>query len=182
MRGIARFSLFVAGLGMAVASGNSQSMPQHEPMAGMGQMEHMHQLPAASGPLKITFAGKSAEYTKSQLAELPHVTLTVYNEHAKTNQTYSGVPLIGLLTKLGVPDKPHGKELRLYFVAEGSDGYGAVYSVAEANPDVHDGTVIVADTVDGKPIESGLQLVSAGEKRPARWVRALVAIHVQSAD
>ena len=139
---------------------------------------------ATPGPLEITFGDKKADWTAEKLAALPHVTLTVYNEHAKASQTYSGVPLIDLLKPLGVPDKPHGKEFRFYLVAEGSDGYQAVYSVAEATPDVHDGTVLVADAVGGKPLgDNGpLQLVATSEKRPARWVRNLVAIRVKSAE
>jgi len=99
--------------------------------------------------------------------------VSVYNEHAKACQTYSGVPLMDLLKLLGVPDKPHGKDLRFYLVAEGADGYQAVYSVAEVNPDVHDATVIVADALEGKGLaDSGpLQLIASGEKLPARWVR-----------
>lgn len=187
MRKITLISFFLLVLNTAAAISENQVPAPHESMPmgktrAMPRMEPTKQPPVPTGPLKITFAGKTAEYTPTALAALPHVTLTVFNEHAKANQTYTGVPLIGLLTRLGVPDKPHGKDLRLYFVAEGSDGYGAVYSVAEANPDVHGGTVIVADTVDGKPITGGLQLVAAGEKRPARWVRALVAIRVMSAD
>jgi len=138
----------------------------------------------ANGPLQISFGKKSAQWTAATLAQLPHVTVTVFNEHAKASQTYTGVPLMELLKPLGVPEKPHGKEFRLYLEAEGSDGYEVVYSVAEVTPDVHDGTVIVADIMDGKPLpaESGpLQLVATGEKRPARWVRGLVAIRVLEA-
>jgi len=137
-----------------------------------------------AGPLKISFGDKTAEWTPASLASLPHRTLTLYNEHAKTNQTYSGVPLIDLLIRLGVPDKPHGKDFKLYLVAEGSDGYQVVYSVSEVNPDVHDGTVLVADSMDGKPItENGpVQLVATGEKRPARWVRNLISIRVMAAE
>jgi hypothetical protein len=144
----------------------------------------MEPKPLPAGPLKISFGDKSAEWTPATLAALPHKTVTVFNEHAKANQSYSGVPLIDLLTRLGVPDKPHGKDLRLYLLAEGSDGYEAVYSVAEVNPDVHSATVIVADTLDGKPLaDSGpLQLVATGEKRPARWVRNLVAVRVLTAQ
>jgi hypothetical protein len=148
-------------------------------------MDHGMGKPAVpAGPLKVSFGDKSAEWTMATLAALPHKTITVFNEHAKANQTYSGVALIDLLKPLGVPDKPHGKDLRLYFVAEGSDGYEAVYAVAEANPDVHDGTVIVADAMDGKGLaDSGpLQLVSTDEKRPARWVRNLVSIRVLTAQ
>jgi hypothetical protein len=147
------------------------------------QMDHgKPTLPAA--PLKISFRDKSAEWTPATLAALPHKTLTVYNEHAKKNETYSGVALTDLLTRLGVPDKPHAKELRLYLEAEGADGYLVVYSVAEVTPDVHDGTVLVADVMDGKPLtEDGpLKLVAAGEKRPARWVRNLASIRVLPAQ
>ncbi|MGO9336334.1 MAG: hypothetical protein ACLPY1_02390, partial [Terracidiphilus sp.] len=105
-----------------------------------------------AGPLKITFGDKSSQWTAAILAALPHKTLTLYNEHVKANQTYSGVELMDLLKPLGVPEKPHGKEFRLCLVAEGSDGYQVVYSGGEVTPDVHDGTVMVADTMDGKPI------------------------------
>ena len=150
----------------------------------MPDMDHSAKPAVPAGPLKITFGDKSAEWTAASLAALPHQTLTLYNEHAKTNQTYSGVPLIDLLTRLGVPDKPHGKDFRLYLVAAGSDGYEVVYSVPEITPDVHDGTVMVADSMDGKPITGNgpLQLVATGEKRPARWVRNLVAIRVMAAE
>jgi hypothetical protein len=133
-----------------------------------------------TGPLKITYAGKSEEWTTATLAALPHATITVYNEHAKAEQTYSGVPMTVLLTRLGVPDKPHGKDFRLYLVAEGADSYQVVYSVGEVTPDVHDGTTLVADTLNGKPLaDSGpFQLVTTGDKRPARWVRNLAAVRV----
>jgi hypothetical protein len=147
----------------------------------MGEMKHTA---APAGPLKISFNGKTEEWTPATLAPLPHTTVTVYNEHAKVNQTYSGVPLIVLLKRLGVPESPHGKEFRLYLVATGSDGYEVVYSVGEVTPDVHDGTTLVADTLEGKPLtETGpVQLVTTGEKRPARWVRNLASIRVLSVE
>jgi hypothetical protein len=160
------------------AAPGGQSAPTGEMNMKMGK-------PAVPpGPLKITFADKSAEWTPATLAPLPHKTITVYNEHAKTNQTYSGVPLIDLLKQLGVPDKPHGKEFRLYLVVEGSDGYQVVYSLGEITPDVHDTTVLVADTMNGASIadDGPLKLVATGETRPARWVRNLVAIRVQTAQ
>ena len=92
--------------------------------------------------------------------------------------------MIDLLIRLGVPDKPHGQELRLYLVAEGADGYQVVYSVSEVSPDVHDAIILVADSLDGEPIAANgpLQLVATGEKRPARWVRNLVAVRVLTAQ
>ena len=137
-----------------------------------------------AGPLKITFGEKSSSWTPAAFAALPHITLTVYNEHMKANETYSGVPLTALLTPLGVPDKPHGKEFRFYLEAEGADGYFVVYSVAEVTPDIHDATVLVADTLNGQPIaaDGPFKLVATGEKRPARWVRNLAAIRVLPAQ
>jgi hypothetical protein len=117
------------------------------------------------------------------LAALPHTTVSVFNAHAKANQNYSGVPLIDLLAKVGVPAKPGGAELKMYAVAAGSDGYEVVYSLGELSPALHDGTVIVADSEDGKPItdDGPLKLVATGEKMPARWVRNLVAVRVLTA-
>ena len=167
--------VFVAALAQA------QNQPPSTPMGGMSEM---HKPAPPAGPLEIKFGDKSATWTPATLATLPHVTVSVHNEHTNAEETYSGVPLIALLTPLGVTDKPHGKDLRLYLVAAGSDGYEAVYSIGEVTPDVHDATVIVADTKNGKPLtgDGPLKLISTGEKRPARWVRNLVAIKVQAAE
>lgn len=154
------------------------------PMGGMGGQPTSMITAQVAGPLTITLGDKSAEWTPEKLAALPHTSITVWNEHTKANQTYSGVPLIDLLGRLGLPEKPHGKDFRLYLVAAGSDGYKVVYSIGEVTPDVHNATVIVADSEDGKTLAGSgpLQLVATGEKRPARWVRNLVAIHVHTAD
>jgi hypothetical protein len=137
-----------------------------------------------AGPLVIKFGDKSATWTAATLAAMPHITVTVHNEHTKADETYSGVPLIALLTPLGVSDNPRGKDLRLYVVAAGSDGYEVVYSIGEVTPDVHDATVIVADTENGAPINADgpLKLVATEEKRPARRVRNLVVIEVKTAE
>jgi len=180
--------LFGLGVGAAMAQAPAQNQPQPMPMGGMDMghgmnMDHgmeMGKPVVPAGPLKITFGDKTAEWTPSGLVALSHKTVTVFDEHAKVNQTYSGVPLMELLTRLGVSDKPHGKYLRFYLVVEGADGFKAVYSLAEVNPVTHDGTVIVADTLDGKALQTTgpLQLVASGDKHPARWVRNLSAIRV----
>jgi hypothetical protein len=169
---------------VVLASSAGLAIAQAPQSPSMGGMTMEHTKPSGPvGPLKITFEEKSAEWTPATLAALPHTTVTVYNEHAKATQTYSGVALIDLLKPLGVPDKPHGKEFQLFLLAEGVDGYKVVYSIGEVSPDVHDGTVIVADSQDGKPIadDGPLKLVTTGEKRPARWVRNLMAIQVLTA-
>jgi len=172
--------LIALGAGALGAPAQTQTMP----MGGMGSQATSNIIAQVPGPLTVQFGDKSAEWTPATLAALPHQTVTVYNEHTKANETYAGVPLIDLLTRLGVPEKPRGKDLRIYLVAEGSDGYKVVYSLGEVTPDVHDGTVMVADAEAGKPLtDSGpLKLVATGEKRPARWVRNLVAVRVRTAE
>lgn len=172
----------------------STSQPRNaDPGAGIdmghcGGMGHcgnvMPGKPLPTGAMRISFGGKSADWTPTALAALPHKTVTVHNEHTKADETYSGVPLIDLLVQLGLPAKPHGKDLALYLVAIGADGYRVVYSAAEVNPDVHDATVLVADSEGGKPIaaDGPLKLVATGEARPARWVRNLVGVRVLAAQ
>jgi hypothetical protein len=150
----------------------------------MPQMGEMHRPAAPSGPLKIVYLDKSAEWTPATLAPLPHKTITVHNEHTKADETYSGVELIDLLTPLGVSQKPRGKDLCLYLLAVGSDGYAVAYSIGEVTPDVGDSTVMVADSENGKPLadDGPLKIVNSSDKRPARWVRNLVAIRVMEAQ
>jgi hypothetical protein len=179
-------SLSMISVRVAGQQGPISDLPMRQPPPPDTTLmkQQANQNMSASAPLRITVGKKSSEWTPALLAALPHTSFTVYNEHIKSNQTYSGVELIALLAPLGVSEKPHGKDLRFYMVAAGADGYKAVYSVAEVTPDLHDATIIVADTLDGKPLaESGpLQLIATGEKRPARWVRNLVSIKVQEAD
>ena len=160
------------------------------PMGGMDKMSGMDMKtdaakpPLPTGPLKITYEDKSAEWTPAALAALPHNTVSVFSAHAKANQAYSGVPLTDLLTKLGVPNGEHGKTLKLYLVIQGSDGYKVVYSLGEVTPSISSSTVIIADSLEGKQIagEGSLQLVDSGDKAHSRWVRNPVSIKVLSAE
>ena len=183
-----KITLFAALATASVAawsqSQNPPPLPSPQPMQETGPMHHGDKPAGPANVLKITTGAQSAEFTPEKLAALPHTTITVFNGHANANQTFSGVQLIDLLKPLGVTDQPKGKDFRLYIEAEGSDGYVVVYSIGEITPYIHDGTVIVADSLASKPIaDSGpFQLVATGEKHPARWVRNLVAIRVLHAE
>jgi hypothetical protein len=89
-----------------------------------------------------------------------------------------------LLARLDAPlgEKLRGKALAMYVVAEGTDKYRAVYSLAEIDPAFHTGTVIVADREDGQPIakDGPFKLVNTEDNRPARWVRNLASIQLGS--
>ena len=126
--------------------------------------------------------GKSITLAAADLAALPHKTVSVYNEHTKANETYSGVSLAELLKKVDTPsgEAVRGKLFMTAVVAEGTDHYSVLYSLAEVDPSIHTGDVIVADSVGGHPLDTdgAFKLVSTEEKRPARWVRNLTRITV----
>jgi hypothetical protein len=103
-------AIFVLTLGAGSLA--AQTQPQAMPMGGVGSQATSSIIAQVPGPLTVQFGDKSAEWTPAKLAALPHKTLTVYNEHTKANETYAGVPLIDLLTPLGVPEQPRGKDLR----------------------------------------------------------------------
>jgi hypothetical protein len=147
-------------------------------------MDHGMESPVPAGTMRITFGDKSAEWTPVTLAALPHQNVTVINDHTKKSLSFSGVPLIDLLKQLGVLDKSEGESLRLYLVAEGTDGYKVAYSLAEVAPAVSHSTVIVADAMDGKPLTGAvpLQLVNTGDKGLSRCVRSLMAVRVLTVE
>ena len=129
---------------------------------------------AVSTPLTLTVA---------DLKAMPRKTLTVVNPHLKKSEKYEGVALEEILRKAGVPqgDALRGPAMATYVLAEAADGYRVVFSLAELDAGIADSEVIVADTMDGAPLDDKLgpfRLVAPHEKRPARWVRMLRSITV----
>jgi hypothetical protein len=119
----------------------------------------------------------------AEFRALPHISVKAHNGHTDTDETYSGVLLATLLALVSAPI---GKELQNdaltgYLIASGSDGYSVTLSLAEADPSLHAGQVLVADARDGQPLaKSGpYQLIVSDDKRPARWVRNLNSIALQ---
>jgi Oxidoreductase molybdopterin binding domain len=150
-------------------------------VAAAQQMEHSAPNPSTHLTIK-TYEGKTLTLSPEELAALPHKSVSVFNAHSKANETYSGVPLADLLSKVGVPlgESVRGKLFLTGVVASGVDGYGVLYSLAEVDPSIHTGDVIVADTLDGKKLDKdgAFKMVSSEERRPARWVRNLATISV----
>jgi hypothetical protein len=148
-----------------------------EMVSGVGpeelELQHEHH-----APLKLRLP---------DLKAMPHVKVTVHNPHTNADETYSGVRLAGLLLKIGAPlgKDLHGEALANYVVATGSDGYKAVLALGEIDPSFHPGEILVADSIDSKPLDahSGpFKLVVSEDKRPARCVRNLTTIELKSAQ
>jgi hypothetical protein len=146
------------------------------------QMEHTARSVPSTRLTVKTYEGKTLTFTPEELAALPHKTVTVFNAHSKTSESYSGVLLADLLGKAGVPlgENVRGKLFMIGIVAEGMDHYSVLYSLAEVDPAIHTGDVIVADTLDGQKLgkDGAFKMVSSEERRPARWVRNLTTISV----
>ena len=126
--------------------------------------------------------GKILTLNADEFAKLPHKSVVVINGHSKASESYSGVLLSVLLARVDVPEgeQVKGGLFMTGVIAEGTDGYDVLYSLAEVDPALHTGDILVADAVDGKPLvgDGAFKLVSTEDKRPARWVRNLSAISV----
>ena len=142
------------------------------------------QSPSATAELRITGAVSTPlVLTVADLKKMTRKTLTVVNPHDKKKETYEGVLVEDLLAKAGVPqgEQLRGSSMATYVIAEATDGYRAVFSLAELDSGILESEVIVADTIDGAPLspqQGPFRLVAPHEKRPARWVKMLKSITV----
>lgn len=116
-------------------------------------------------------------------ARLPQDTMRV-QFHDQPLQTYAGVPLPALLQLVGVrTDSLRGKGLSLRVVVEASDGYRVVLTLADLDPTLGGRRVLLADRVDGRALpakEAPFRLLIAGDQRPSRWARQIVAVRVRA--
>jgi DMSO/TMAO reductase YedYZ molybdopterin-dependent catalytic subunit len=98
-----------------------------------------------------------------------------------------GVDLLALLDRAGLKLDPAVKNHRLRFavVATAGDGYQAVFSLGELMPSLGGKGAIAAYEQDGAPLAERagpLELISAGDKAPNRWVRGLTELRVVDLD
>ena len=141
----------------------------------------------AAQPAGVAIGGEVTtplQLDAAALAKMPRRTLTA-SAHDTTG-TWEGVALSDVLHAAGAPlgDQLRGKNLALYVRISAADGYRAVFALAELDSGFRDAEVILADRHDGKPLdakEGPFRIIAAGEKRPARWVRQVVAIDLLSA-
>jgi hypothetical protein len=149
---------------------------QTAPMPGM---EHA-KARASTAPLTVHAGNQTLSISMADLAGFPHKTITVHNVHTKADESYSGVLLSDILERAAVKDEMGSKAMSRYVIATGSDGYRVVYSITEVLPKLHTGDVLVADSMNGKPLgdDGQFKLISSEDKRPYRWVRNLVSIEV----
>jgi len=127
---------------------------------------------AAASADQVLIVGQRGQLKLStvELASLPQAEVTI-SDHGKTAK-FSGVELHILLERVGMAagERLRGKEVAKSVVIEASDGYRAVFSLAELSPEFTDRKVILASRRDGKALsaEAGpFQIAVEGEKKMA---------------
>lgn len=137
---------------------------------------------ASGGVITLKGAdGRLATVTDAQLRDLHRVSVTAaWGEH----HVYAGAPIGDLLALVGAPSevKLHGPALDQIVVVTGQDRFIAVLAMAETARGFHDAPVILADEIDGKPLdahEGPYRLIIGGELKPARAVRMVTTIELR---
>lgn len=96
---------------------------------------------------------------------------------------YEGVLVGEILKRAGATlgSEMRGDAMATYVVASASDGYQVVFSLAELDPALTASEIIVADTIDGKPLSASqgpLRIVVPKDTRAARSIRMLERLEV----
>jgi DMSO/TMAO reductase YedYZ molybdopterin-dependent catalytic subunit len=126
--------------------------------------------------------GKTLVVTPQVLSGLDRAEAVLINHGAP--HTYEGVRLTELLRLVDAPTgaRIHADADRDYLVVTGGDGFRAVYSLAETDRSVQRHAVILADHMDGAPLDAHdapYRLVVDGDQKPARSVYAVTRIEVR---
>ncbi len=139
---------------------------------------------AVAQDLKVTVAGRdSVVLSPAEVAALPRAKATITVKGASV--VYEGALLHEVLLKAGVVsgERLMGRYLNQVVVIRASDGFTSMLSIAETDPVYRANPVVLADTVNGKPLdarEGPYRVVVDGDLRPSRAPRAVVAIEVKA--
>jgi hypothetical protein len=130
----------------------------------------------------IGTVGPDFSFSAAELALLQQRTITATDRGKPV--AFQGVLLADVLGKVATPtgERFHHTAASYYLVAEGRDGYRAVFAWAELDSTFMDKAVYVVTKRDGKPLsedDGPFQLVAPGEKRNARWVRQLRLLRIE---
>jgi DMSO/TMAO reductase YedYZ molybdopterin-dependent catalytic subunit len=142
------------------------------------------QTPAPAAAQTLAIAGdvkRPLSLSFAELKAMPRTRVEVKDEGRTL--VYEGVLVGEILRRAGVPlgGELRGNAIATYVLASASDGYQVVYSIAELDPDFTTNDVIVADTLDGKPLldtQGPLRIVAPRDVRSSRSIRMLQRIEV----
>jgi hypothetical protein len=123
--------------------------------------------------------------SEQDLDAMPRETANIIDDKGN-HVAFEGVPIIEILRRAGTPAGKNlrGKQMTLYLLVSASDGYHAVFALAELDPAFTDRPILLVDRRDGKPLASAegpFRIVAPGEKRHARWVHNVTSLAVKNA-
>ena len=135
----------------------------------------------------LTVSGEVAtplQLTMAAIQKLPHrvVHAVDYDNH---EYIFEGVDIYRILALAGIHfiDTLKGKVFASsVLVVRATDGYQAVFTLAELDPINSERPIILAFRHDGMPLSSKdglLRIISPNEKRHIRWVRQVQSLIVQ---
>src|SRR5262245_61297658 len=139
--------------------------------------------PPAPIALKVTGDVRTPlSLSPEELKAMPRKRVEVKDQDGRT-VAYEGVLVGEILTRAGAKlgSEMRGDAVATYVVASASDGYQVVFSLAELDPAFTGSEVIVADTIDGKPLfayQGPLRIVAPKDTRAARSIRMLERLEV----
>jgi DMSO/TMAO reductase YedYZ molybdopterin-dependent catalytic subunit len=142
---------------------------------------------AATGTIEITgLVTTPNTVSVTDLQSLPVQTAEVDFQSGQGDQhhAYTGVLLWDVLQQAGIATDENVKNdiLRFYAVVTANDGYQAVISLGEIDPDFGNNPYLLAWDEDGAPLEgdSGpLRLVTPGDVHGGRYISGITSIDVQ---
>jgi DMSO/TMAO reductase YedYZ molybdopterin-dependent catalytic subunit len=140
--------------------------------------------PPSTAVAPLTIAGdipKTITLAVGDLKNYPRTTVSLQEEGRTV--TYDGVLLGEVLARAGAPLGPElrGNNVASYVLAKARDGYQVVFSLAEVDPAFTGSQIILADTIDGKPLfeyQGPIRIVAPGDKRGARSIRMLERLEI----
>jgi hypothetical protein len=139
---------------------------------------------AAGAPegIALSAPGRQVTLPESALASLPsvHLDIAFETEHGPRKAGFDGPLLWTVLVHAGAvdPSKPR-EQPRQAVLVTGSDGYSAVLALGELSPEFANKPVILAESMDGKPLgPDHLRIVVPGDVRGGRSVRDVARIAV----
>jgi DMSO/TMAO reductase YedYZ molybdopterin-dependent catalytic subunit len=150
----------------------------------LGLLLALGSLEAQEAPASIQITGAVKQpltLTADDLAKMPRASVKTMSSGMET--AYEGVWVHEVLKRAGAPQGPslRGKALAGYVLAEATDGYQVVFSLAELDPAFIDNEILLADTANGKPLfgaQGRFRLVVPKDKPGARSVRMLTKLEV----
>jgi DMSO/TMAO reductase YedYZ molybdopterin-dependent catalytic subunit len=140
--------------------------------------------PAVTVPTALTVAGDVTTpltLSAADLKALPRAKVEMTDEGRVV--TYEGVLVGEILKRAGVPlgAELRGNAVATYVTAKAADGYQVVFSLPELDNGFTSNDIMVADTIDGRPLfayQGPWRIVAPKDSRGARSIRMLERLDV----